>query len=266
MEELEVAKAIARDRFPDHGMPPTMTGFRAELVGTSRGDNRWRCSWSVECLEGSSPKHIGYYVDNVCTADAALARAGVRIVDGRLDRAGFEQVLAHADPVIVAREIATHAHAGATRKHGPPYIHHPLNVARLAWEAIPGVDLELVCAALLHDVLEDTTVTSEELAQRVGKSVTELVKELTRPKGMTRQEYFADFRNQKKSRKAVLLKLADRIDNLSDIVLQPDREWAARYIKETETYLVPIAGFLSLREQLERALDRAREFVTGATG
>src|SRR6516225_12347518 len=74
--------------------------------------------------------------------------------------------------------IGARAHAGQTRKSGEPYITHPVAVAGILAEL--GMDAETIIAAILHDTLEDTQLTSEQITAEFGETVTELVDGVTK--------------------------------------------------------------------------------------
>lgn len=127
------------------------------------------------------------------------------------------------EAVAAAQAFAERRHAGQTRRDGrTPYVVHPMRVARLLREA--GVaDPDLLCAALLHDVVEDTLRPGEddssllwELDGRFGPRVARLVDELSKaPAGVESRAQF-DWSFGRKSPEACLVKLADRLDNLRD--------------------------------------------------
>lgn len=143
--------------------------------------------------------------------------------------------------------IAEVAHKGQTRKHGTPYILHPLRVA-LALFQQGERDPVVICAALLHDTLEDAPdrVTKTSIANACGTSVAELVDILTSPRAPTKEE-----ENQLKvekvlrgPREAWRIKLADRLDNLGDALAVPGakgRAFRARYLADTRTHYLPLA-------------------------
>lgn len=157
----------------------------------------------------------------------------------------------------IAERIATQAHAGQTDKAGRPYIEHPRRVA-----AALGNHPQARAAALLHDVLEDTTVTEEDLAsQGVPREVIETVKLLTRSKDVTPETYYATIRREPL---ALAVKLADIYDNLD-----PDRRAAlpqadqARLQRKYETALAALGLPGASRDQLPSAIvDRLAQ--TGA--
>src|SRR5579871_3795302 len=85
---------------------------------------------------------------------------------------------AHVARVRRAYEVGALAHEGQTRKSGEPYITHPVAVAGILAEL--GMDPETIIAAILHDTLEDTQLTSEQITTEFGPTVTELVDGVTK--------------------------------------------------------------------------------------
>ncbi len=166
-----------------------------------------------------------------------------------------------------ALALATEAHEGQTRHHGPPYILHPISVARRLFDAAPQgaqPDLELCAAGLLHDALEDSkSVTPARVEAVAGPRVLSLVSAVTRPHGVAKAEYLAGLARHP-DRDVRRLKIADRTDNLRDLVLQSDRRFTERYVKETETFLVPLAQ--EVGGALERELVAALEAAHGHLG
>lgn len=168
-----------------------------------------------------------------------------------------------ASPLLrAALDLATEAHRGQTRHHGPPYILHPISVARRLFAATPEgtePDLELCAAGLLHDALEDSeAVTAERIEAVAGPRVRALVEAVSKPAGMAKKDYLAALATAPID--ARRLKVADRTDNLRDLLLQSDRSFTERYVAETETYLVPLAREVggTLERHLLDALDAAR--------
>lgn len=125
--------------------------------------------------------------------------------------------------------FAQNAHRGQFRKYDQkhvPYIIHPARVAAAVMEEIPDHTLEMVAAAWLHDVVEDTPVTLGEIHKEFGQDVTKLVWELTNPsKGSNaprgeRKKMDRDHL-ETVSKEAKQIKLLDRIDNLLDMAGAP---------------------------------------------
>jgi len=155
--------------------------------------------------------------------------------------------------------VAAEAHEGVERKSGEAYIFHPLAVAYTLAEL--HLDADTVCAALLHDVIEDTTLGKHDLTEQFGGTVASLVDGVTKLAGgefTSRQEAAAasfhkmmlavtqDFR-------VVLIKLADRLHNVKTLaVRKPDAK--RRIAKETLDIHVPLArrlGMNTLRKDLQ---------------
>ena len=117
-----------------------------------------------------------------------------------------------------AAELAAHRHNGMARKGrgNEPYINHLAEVANLLAAATDGADAELVAAGWLHDTVEDTETTRQELAQRFSERVASLVAECTDdmnlPKAERRQKQIEDAPH--KSPGAKLIKIADKISNI----------------------------------------------------
>ena len=120
-------------------------------------------------------------------------------------------------------------HSGQTRKNGTPYIWHPIRVAQQLLDA--GYDEICQAAGLLHDVLEDTDATEEELLAEFGTEVTEIVKLLTKRAGLCEQDYIAAILADDRAR---AVKNCDRLNNLWDCVhTECSRKFALRYIRQT---------------------------------
>lgn len=150
--------------------------------------------------------------------------------------------------VIDAAAFAAEKHKNQRRKDNEktPYINHPLKVAKLIIEVANVTDEVLIAAALLHDTVEDTETTYEELVERFGKEVADLVMECTDDKRLPwdvrKQEQIKTART--KSEKAKLLKLADKTANVIDVVVATpiwslDRklkyiDWSKKVVKELE--------------------------------
>ena len=134
-----------------------------------------------------------------------------------------------------ARTFATKAHADQRRKYtGEDYIHHPAAVAELV-RSVPHTD-EMVAAAWLHDVVEDTPVTLDKIRDEFGDTVADLVGDLTdvsKPSDGNRAARKAIDRHHTElaSPQAKTIKLADLIDNTRSIV-QYDPDFAKVYLAE----------------------------------
>lgn len=149
--------------------------------------------------------------------------------------------------------LAGEAHDGVVRKSGEPYITHPLEVARILAEMRP--DAETLCAALLHDVIEDTDYTEEDIADRFSPVVASLVDGVTKLESndfANKQEAtIASFQKMMTAMtddfRVVLIKLADRLHNLRTLDFQPAAS-QRRIAKETLTIYVPLARRLGMHK------------------
>ena len=158
-----------------------------------------------------------------------------------------------------AYEFGAKAHEGQHRKSGEPYIHHPLEVARIL--ADMHMDHQTLVAALLHDVIEDTETAKEELRRRFGKGIAELVdgvSKLTQIQFSSQAEAQAhNFRKMLMAMsndiRVILVKLADRLHNMRTLgALEPEKR--RRIARETLDIYAPIAqrlGINSIRIELE---------------
>ena len=120
--------------------------------------------------------------------------------------------------------IAFNGHDGQMRKSGEPYIYHPLEVARIVAKDI-GLDYISVAAAILHDTVEDTEVTLEDLDETVGSDISKIVDGLTKISTLKKNEdYSVQAENYRKMLltlhsdiRVILIKTADRLHNMRTI-------------------------------------------------
>lgn len=126
--------------------------------------------------------------------------------------------------------LAAHKHQNQMRKEGTPYIYHPLHVAHMVAEA--GYDIHYQVVALLHDVLEDTDTTADELSL-FGEDIVQAVILLTRKEGADEAAYVeAILQNPM----AKVVKNADKMHNLGNCTNCTDAAWVRRYIEKAKTY------------------------------
>ena len=159
-----------------------------------------------------------------------------------------------------AADVAARRHTGQQRKGrgNEPYVNHLAEVANLLAMATDGTDAELVAAGWLHDTVEDTATTREELAQKFGERVAALVVEvtddMTLPKAERRQKQIVDA--PRKSPGAKLIKIADKISNIrARIVAQAnhaERDDLIDYVAWAEKV---VAGCRGANAALDRMFD-----------
>jgi guanosine-3',5'-bis(diphosphate) 3'-pyrophosphohydrolase len=145
-----------------------------------------------------------------------------------------------------AFRFAEAAHSRHVRDEGTPFIEHPVRVARILWEELGNRDVDMIVAALNHDVLEDCDWLDESvLAGALGERATGLIKAVTKPqvpedqKAARDRAYMDSLRTI--SPDARLLKLADRIDNLRSVVHSGDDAKARRYLEVSRGEFIPLA-------------------------
>ena len=142
-----------------------------------------------------------------------------------------------------AYRVANDAHLGMERDSGEPYISHPLEVARIL--ANLNLDPVTVAAGLLHDVLEDTRVSHDDLLKEFGEEITALVDGVSKIKSMkwtetpqTQKEKQAENLRKMlvataKDVRVILIKLADRLHNMRTIAFLRDKKRVERICRET---------------------------------
>ena len=191
-----------------------------------------------------------------CHTSSLSSVHGYDALDARLaEYLGEEQ----RDKVRQAYAIAAQAHDGQTRKSGEDYITHPVAVAGILADL--HLDAETLCAAILHDALEDTPLPRAEIAERFGEPVAELVDGVTKLDQLrfsSRQEAAAEsFRKMllamARDLRVILIKLADRLHNMRTLDAMSD-EARRRIARETLEIYAPVAqrlGMNRLKSELQ---------------
>ena len=134
--------------------------------------------------------------------------------------------------LLKALAFAAHKHRDQRRKdvESSPYINHPIALANILCNEGHVTDTNVICAALLHDTVEDTDTTPEELQREFGGEIRAIVMDVTDDKTLEKAE-----RKQRQiehaahiSDQAKLVKLADKISNLRDVASNPPIDWDLR--------------------------------------
>ncbi len=159
-----------------------------------------------------------------------------------------------------AFKFAKEAHKGIRRRSGEPYILHPIAVAKIASQEI-GLGSTSICAALLHDVVEDTDYTVEDIEQNFGKKIAQLVEGLTKISGgIFGDKASAQAENFRKllltmseDIRVVLIKMADRLHNMRTLgSMAPNKQY--KIAGETLYIYAPLAhrlGLFAIKTELE---------------
>ena len=131
--------------------------------------------------------------------------------------------------IVKALTFAAHKHRDQRRKgaDASPYINHPIALADVLCNEAGVTDQVAICAALLHDTVEDTETTPGELEQEFGAEICGVVMEVTDDKRLSKVERKRQQIEKagQLSQRAKLVKLADKISNLRDILSHPPADW-----------------------------------------
>lgn len=170
----------------------------------------------------------------------------------------------------LAFDMALQSHQNMRRKSGEPYIYHPIAVAQIAAEEIGLGTTSIVCA-LLHDVVEDTDITLDEIEREFGKKVTKIIDGLTKISGVFDYNSSLQAENFRKMLltladdvRVILIKLADRLHNMRTMEYMP-RDKQLKISSETVYLYAPLAhrlGLYTLKSELEDLSMKYMEPVT----
>ena len=162
--------------------------------------------------------------------------------------------------LLEAASFAAKRHTGQKRKgsDGEPYINHPLEVANLLANVGNVSDFDILIAAVLHDTVEDTGVTKEELEARFGQQVANYVSEVTDDKSLPNDERkrLQIEHAPHLSHGAKLIKLADKISNIADVTNNPPHDWPhERKVAYVDWGENVVAGLRGANPELEKRFD-----------
>jgi guanosine-3',5'-bis(diphosphate) 3'-pyrophosphohydrolase len=159
----------------------------------------------------------------------------------------------------MAFDMAVESHKDMRRKSGEPYIYHPIAVAQIAADEIGLGTTSIVCA-LLHDVVEDTDITLEDIEREFGKKVSKIIDGLTKISGVFDANSSIQAENFRKMLltladdvRVILIKLADRLHNMRTMNFMP-RDKQLKICSETVYLYAPLAhrlGLYSIKSELE---------------
>ncbi len=158
--------------------------------------------------------------------------------------------------IVGALGIARKFHAGQKRDGGQDYFIHPVRIANCLIFELSIKEPDIITAAILHDVVEDTPFTLKEVEAKFGKRVAVLVEKLTRIKGeITKKEKFK--KTLKESDEVRLLKSVDWLDNTRSTTLRKDRgERYFRHVREASEMYLPMAETVNdyLAAEIKKAI------------
>ena len=164
--------------------------------------------------------------------------------------------------LLIALEFAAHKHRDQRRKDASasPYINHPIALARLL--AVEGgvTDVKTLVAAVLHDTIEDTDTRYEELVEHFGRKVADVVAEVTDDQSLpkARRKALQIEHAPHMSKRAALVKLADKTCNLRDVAQSPPDGWPlARRREYFDWAKAVVDGLPPVSRKLRRAFDAA---------
>ncbi|SDL94988.1 GTP pyrophosphokinase [Daejeonella rubra] len=170
----------------------------------------------------------------------------------------------------LAFDMALASHQNMRRKSGEPYIYHPIAVAQIAAEEIGLGTTSIVCA-LLHDVVEDTDITLDDIEREFGKKVAKIIDGLTKISGVFDYNSSLQAENFRKMLltladdvRVILIKLADRLHNMRTMDFMP-RDKQLKISSETVYLYAPLAhrlGLYTLKSELEDLAMKYMEPVT----
>ena len=183
-----------------------------------------------------------------------------------------KETLQKGDKKMIRRafDLALESHQDMRRKSGEPYIYHPIAVAQIAAEEIGLGTTSIVCA-LLHDVVEDTDITLEDVEREFGKKAAKIIDGLTKISGVFDYNSSLQAENFRKMLltladdvRVILIKLADRLHNMRTMEFMP-REKQLKIASETVYLYAPLAHRLGLYAMKSELEDLSMKYTETAT-
>lgn len=180
-------------------------------------------------------------------------------IDDLMEKINSSDKTYDVDKIMRAYSLAEAAHEGQMRSSGEKYITHPLSVASILLDYC--MDTDTICAALMHDVVEDTEITLDEIKKKFGEDVALMVDGVTKigqvPLNTKEEQQAENIRKilmaMSKDIRVIIIKLADRLHNMRTLYARPPEKQRKTSL-ETMNFYAPIAhrlGMSDVKEEME---------------
>ncbi len=200
------------------------------------------------------------------TSQTGAAGTAVKTFEQLVEKIRASEKPYDLEKITQAYKVAEKAHEGQLRTSGDPYITHPLAVASILLDYC--MDTDTICAALLHDTVEDTDVTLDELRKKFGEDVALMVDGVTKiglvPLVSKEEQQAEDTRKilmaMSKDIRVIIIKLADRLHNMRTLAARPPEKQRKTSL-ETMNFYAPIAHRLGMSDVKEEMEDIAIHYL-----
>lgn len=200
------------------------------------------------------------------TSQTGAAGTAVKTFEQLVEKIRASEKPYDLEKIIQAYKVAEKAHEGQLRTSGDPYITHPLAVASILLDYC--MDTDTICAALLHDTVEDTDVTLDELRKKFGEDVALMVDGVTKiglvPLVSKEEQQAENIRKilmaMSKDIRVIIIKLADRLHNMRTLAARPPEKQRKTSL-ETMNFYAPIAHRLGMSDVKEEMEDIAIHYL-----
>lgn len=187
-------------------------------------------------------------------------------IDALVERIKASEKQYDLDKIMRAYDVANGAHEGQLRSSGDPYISHPISVASILLDYC--MDTDTICAALMHDVVEDTDISLEEIRKKFGDDVALMVDGVTKigqvPLNSKEEQQAENIRKilmaMSKDIRVIIIKLADRLHNMRTLAPRPPHKQLKTSL-ETMNFYAPIAHRLGMSDVKEEMEDIAIHYL-----
>ena len=200
------------------------------------------------------------------TSQTGAAGTAVKTFEQLVEKIRASEKPYDLEKITQAYKVAEKAHEGQLRTSGDPYITHPLAVASILLDYC--MDTDTICAALLHDTVEDTDVTLDELRKKFGEDVALMVDGVTKiglvPLVSKEEQQAENIRKilmaMSKDTRVIIIKLADRLHNMRTLAARPPEKQRKTSL-ETMNFYAPIAHRLGMSDVKEEMEDIAIHYL-----